>query len=57
MRKAAHELDETVASPMKRRWEEPWRVNPAAGKRLALRVLSGKKELIVTRHHIAGFVH
>ena len=54
MRKAAHELDETVASPMKRRWEEPWRVNPAAGKRLALRVLSRKKEFIVTGNDIAG---
>ena len=27
------------------------------GKRLALRVLSGKKEFIVTRNDIAGFVH
>jgi hypothetical protein len=28
-----------------------------AGKRLALRVLSGKKEFIVTRNDIAGLVH
>jgi hypothetical protein len=27
------------------------------GKRMALRVLSGKKEFIVTRNDVAGFVH
>jgi hypothetical protein len=36
---------------------QPWRVKPAPGKMLALRVLSGKKEFIVTRNDIAGFVH
>ena len=47
---------ESVPDPFVRR-EERWRANPAPAKRLALRVLSGEKEFIITRNDIAGFVH
>ncbi len=57
MREAADVPDEIVADAMRQQREEPWRVNPAPGRRLALPVLSGKKELLVTRNDIAGFVH
>jgi hypothetical protein len=56
-REAADVPDEIVADAMRQQREEPWRVNPAPGRRLALPVLSGKKELLVTRNDIAGFVH
>ena len=57
MREAAEELDEIVADATRRRREEPSRVNPSPGKRLVLRVLSSKKELIVAQNDIASFVH
>ena len=58
MREAADELDEFVADSMTRRREEPWQVNPAPGNGWRCQpVLSGKKEFIVTRNDIAGFVH
>jgi Arc/MetJ-type ribon-helix-helix transcriptional regulator len=56
MREADDELDEIEADAMTRRREEPPRVIPAPGNGWRCVSYSGKKEFIVTRNDLAGFV-